>query len=95
MSYASVADRFEVGFNYFLRPTAPGGEVGTGNLVYFQPYSSPDVYAGAYLEGSLSEGNLQRYLPRRRRVASKGLIVLPVSSWGQCALVLGRLRIPL
>src|SRR6185369_10243296 len=44
-SYASAADLFEVGFNHFFRASAPGAEPGDGgDLVYFQPHSSPGVY---------------------------------------------------
>ncbi|WP_025598098.1 alpha-ketoglutarate dehydrogenase [Burkholderia sp. WSM2230] len=77
-SYASAADLFEVGFNHFFRASAPGageqaGE-GTGDLVYFQPHSSPGVYARAYLEGFLSEENLQHY---RREIGGPGLCSYP------------------
>jgi pyruvate dehydrogenase E1 component len=73
-SYASAADLFEVGFNHFFRAAAPGGEAGTGDLVYFQPHSSPGVYARAYLEGFLSDENLQHY---RREIGGPGLCSYP------------------
>ncbi len=63
-SYASAADLFEVGFNHFFRGGAPG------DLVYFQPHSAPGVYARAFLEGRLSEENLERY---RRETQGGGL----------------------
>src|SRR5688572_24816788 len=63
-SYASAADLFEVGFNHFFR----GGP--QGDCVYFQPHSAPGVYARAYLEGRLTEENLDNY---RRETAGKGL----------------------
>jgi pyruvate dehydrogenase E1 component len=63
-SYASAADLFEVGFNHFFR----GG--GHGDLVYFQPHSAPGVYARAFLEGRLSESQLDHY---RRECEGKGL----------------------
>jgi pyruvate dehydrogenase E1 component len=63
-SYASAADLFEVGFNHFFR----GGDA--GDLVYFQPHSAPGVYARAYLEGRLTEANLDSY---RRETAGGGL----------------------
>src|SRR6195256_6372869 len=63
-SYASAADLFEVGFNHFFR-------AGTnGDLVYFQPHSAPGGYARAFLEGRLSEENLDHY---RRETGGKGL----------------------
>jgi pyruvate dehydrogenase E1 component len=60
-SYASAADLFEVGFNHFFR---------ADDLVYFQPHSAPGVYARAYLEGRLTESQLDNY---RRETAGKGL----------------------
>src|SRR3954463_4472040 len=51
-SYASAADLFEVGFNHFFR----GGL--DGDLVYFQPHSAPGIYSRAFLEGRLSESQL-------------------------------------
>ncbi|AIO43274.1 alpha-ketoglutarate dehydrogenase [Burkholderia cenocepacia] len=70
-SYASAADLFEVGFNHFFRAAdAQGG----GDLVYFQPHSAPGVYARAYLEGFLSEQNLEHY---RREIGGPGLCSYP------------------
>jgi len=63
-SYASAADLFEVGFNHFFR----AGD--RGDLVYFQPHSAPGVYARAFLEGRLTEEQLDNY---RRETAGKGL----------------------
>src|SRR3989441_5040151 len=63
-SYASAADLFEVGFNHFFR----GGP--HGDLVYFQPHAAPGVYARAFLEGRLSESQLDNY---RRETQGNGL----------------------
>jgi len=60
-SYASAADLFEVGFNHFFR---------ADDLVYFQPHSAPGVYARAYLEGRLTEEQLNHY---RQETGGKGL----------------------
>lgn len=60
-SYASAADLFEVGFNHFWRST---------DLVYFQPHSAPGVYSRAFLEGRLSDDQLDHY---RRETGGKGL----------------------
>ncbi|TAL52990.1 alpha-ketoglutarate dehydrogenase [Pandoraea sp.] len=74
-SYASAADLFEVGFNHFFRAAAAGvAESAGGDLVYFQPHSSPGVYARAYLEGFLSEEHLQHY---RREISGPGLCSYP------------------
>ncbi len=67
-SYASAADLFEVGFNHFFR----GGS--HGDLVYFQPHSAPGVYARAFLEGRLTEGQLDNY---RRETEGRGLSSYP------------------
>jgi pyruvate dehydrogenase E1 component len=67
-SYASAADLFEVGFNHFFR----GGE--RGDIVYFQPHSAPGVYSRAFLEGRLTEENLDHY---RRETEGKGLSSYP------------------
>ncbi len=63
-SYASAADLFEVGFNHFFRAGA------ASDLVYFQPHSAPGVYSRAYLEGRLTEEQLDNY---RRETGGKGL----------------------
>jgi pyruvate dehydrogenase E1 component len=57
-SYASAADLFEVGFNHFFHAR---NERHRGDLVFFQPHSSPGVYARAFLEGRLSEDDLAHY----------------------------------
>ena len=67
-SYASAADLFEVGFNHFFR----AGQ--NGDLVYFQPHSAPGVYARAFLEGRLSETQLDHY---RRETGGEGLSSYP------------------
>ncbi|WP_133650466.1 alpha-ketoglutarate dehydrogenase [Paraburkholderia flava] len=74
-SYASAADLFETGFNHFFRAAVPGGDGRDGgDLVYFQPHSSPGVYARAYLEGFLDEEQLRHY---RREIAGPGLCSYP------------------
>ena len=72
-SYASAADLFEVGFNHFFRADHPGNATG-GDLVYFQPHSSPGVYARAYLEGFLTEEKLENY---RQEITGPGLSSYP------------------
>jgi pyruvate dehydrogenase E1 component len=61
-SYASAADLFETGYNHFFhaRCDAPGRQH-LGDLVFFQPHSSPGVYARAYLEGRLNVDDLRYY----------------------------------
>lgn len=70
-SYASGADLFEVGFNHFFHgdDAEPTSER-KADLVFFQPHSSPGVYARAFLEGRLSEQQLDHF---RREVGGNGL----------------------
>ena len=56
-SYASAAELFEVGFNHFFR----GKDGGPGDQVFFQGHSSPGVYARAFLEGRLTEEQLDAF----------------------------------
>ena len=70
-SFASAADLFEVGFNHFFRghQADPGAD-----LVYFQPHSAPGVYARAFLEGRLTDAQLDSY---RRETGGQGLSSYP------------------
>ncbi|MDQ6745066.1 MAG: pyruvate dehydrogenase (acetyl-transferring), homodimeric type, partial [Actinomycetota bacterium] len=65
-SYQSLATLYEIGFNHFWR--GPEGE-DQGDLVYFQGHSSPGNYARAYLEGRLTEQQLDGF---RQEVSSDG-----------------------
>ncbi|MBN9644267.1 pyruvate dehydrogenase (acetyl-transferring), homodimeric type [Corynebacterium mendelii] len=57
-SYASGAPLYEVGFNYFFRgKDHPGG----GDQVFFQGHASPGMYARAFLEGRLTEDDLDGF----------------------------------
>jgi pyruvate dehydrogenase E1 component len=70
-TYASVSAMYEVGFNWFFRgPDAPFG----ADMIYFQGHSSPGVYARAFIEGRLSEEQLDRF---RREVDGRGLSSYP------------------
>src|SRR4249919_3581899 len=53
-TYASAASLYEVGFNHFFR----GWDDGPGDLVYFQGHAAPGIYARAFLEGRLTEDQL-------------------------------------
>lgn len=69
-SYASAADLFEVGFNHFFHAReglGPGQH--RGDLVFFQPHSATGVYARAFLEGRLTETDLENF---RREVSASG-----------------------
>ncbi len=70
-SYQSLATLYEVGYNHFWH--APGPDDG-GDLVYFQGHSSPGNYARAFLEGRLSEAQLDGF---RQEVSRDGLASYP------------------
>ncbi|MBE7561192.1 pyruvate dehydrogenase (acetyl-transferring), homodimeric type [bacterium] len=65
-TYASAATLWEVGFNHFFR--ARSGD-DSGDQVYFQGHASPGVYARAFLEGRLTQENLENF---RRELAPGG-----------------------
>jgi pyruvate dehydrogenase E1 component len=57
-SYASSSTMYEVGFNHFFRgPDHPGG----GDQIFFQGHAAPGMYARAFLEGRLSEDQLDGF----------------------------------
>ncbi|HEX3672117.1 MAG TPA: pyruvate dehydrogenase (acetyl-transferring), homodimeric type [Candidatus Cybelea sp.] len=70
-SFASAATLYDVGFNHFFR--APSESFG-GDLVFFQGHSSPGVYARAFLEGRVTEEQLEYF---RQEVDGKGLSSYP------------------
>src|SRR6478609_941638 len=70
-TYQSLATLMEVGFNHFWH--APSDQHG-GDLVYFQGHSSPGNYARSYLEGRLTEDQLDGF---RQEVSRDGLASYP------------------
>src|SRR4051812_17193688 len=70
-SFASAATLYDVGFNHFWH--APSDKHG-GDLVFMQGHSSPGIYARAYLEGRLSEEQMNSF---RQEVGGKGLSSYP------------------
>jgi pyruvate dehydrogenase E1 component len=70
-TFASSATLYDVGFNHFWR--APTHEHG-GDLIYFQGHGVPGVYARAFLEGRLTEEQLDHF---RQEVDGKGLSSYP------------------
>ncbi|WP_427016880.1 pyruvate dehydrogenase (acetyl-transferring), homodimeric type [Pseudarthrobacter sp. P1] len=57
-TYAGAATLYEVGFNHFFRgKDHPGG----GDQVFFQGHASPGMYARAFMEGRLSEEDLDGF----------------------------------
>src|ERR671919_322653 len=62
-TYASAASLYEVGFNHFFR----GSDEGPGDQIFFQGHAAPGIYARAFLEGRLTEENLDHF--RRESLA--------------------------
>ncbi|BCJ60962.1 pyruvate dehydrogenase E1 component [Micromonospora endophytica] len=57
-TFASSASLYEVGFNHFFRgKNHPGG----GDQIFYQGHASPGMYARAFLEGRLSESQLDGF----------------------------------
>jgi pyruvate dehydrogenase E1 component len=57
-TYASSASLYEVGFNHFFRgKNHPGG----GDHIFFQGHGSPGMYARAFMEGRLTEAQLDGF----------------------------------
>ena len=57
-SFQSAATLYDIGFNHFFRgPDHPGG----GDLVFFQGHSAPGIYARAFIEGRISEQQLENF----------------------------------
>jgi pyruvate dehydrogenase E1 component len=71
-TYASAATLYEVGFNHFFRGKDGAG---LGDHVYYQGHAAPGIYARAFLEGRLSEGQLDHF--RREVVPGEGLSSYP------------------
>lgn len=70
-SFASSATLYDVGFNYFFKgPTEEHG----GDLVFFQGHTAPGIYARAFIEGRLTEEQLDNY---RQEVGGNGLSSYP------------------
>ena len=70
-SFASSAALYEVGFDYFFK--GPSHKDG-GDLVFFQGHSSPGMYSRAFIEGRLTEEQLDHF---REEVDGKGLSSYP------------------
>jgi pyruvate dehydrogenase E1 component len=71
-TYASAATLYEVGFNHFFRGSEGGREA---DMVYFQGHAAPGIYARAFLEGRLTERDLQNF--RRELRPGGGLSSYP------------------
>ncbi|MEV6106644.1 pyruvate dehydrogenase (acetyl-transferring), homodimeric type [Streptomyces sp. NPDC051940] len=70
-TFASAAWLYEIGFNHFFH----GKEAdGSGDQLYIQGHASPGIYARAFLDGRLTEENLDNF---RQEAGGKGLPSYP------------------
>jgi pyruvate dehydrogenase E1 component len=70
-TYASAASLYEVGYNHFFRGKGDGG---FGDQIYFQGHAAPGIYARGFLEGRLTEDQLDHF---RRETSGRGLPSYP------------------
>jgi pyruvate dehydrogenase E1 component len=71
-TYASAATLYEVGFNWFFKGRENGGP---GDQIFYQGHAAPGIYARAFLEGRISEEQLDHF--RRETPPQKGLSSYP------------------
>ncbi len=71
-TYASAATIYEIAFNHFFKGK---GEDYEGDQIFFQGHASPGVYARAFLEGRLSNEQLENF--RRELKPGGGLSSYP------------------
>ena len=69
-TFSSAATLYDIGFNYFFK----GYDEGLGDMIYFQGHSSPGIYARSFLEGRLTEADLDNF---RREVDKPGISSYP------------------
>ena len=71
-TYSSAASLYEVGMNHFFRgKDHPGG----GDQIFFQGHAAPGMYARSFLEGRLTEEQLDHF--RRETLGKPGLSSYP------------------
>lgn len=70
-TYASATTLYETGYRHFFRAATPDF---LGDLLYIQGHSAPGIYARAYLEGRISEAQLDGF---RREIGGGGLASYP------------------
>ena len=70
-TFQSAATMYEVGFNHFFKAAT---EKNGGDLVFFQGHAAPGMYSRAFLEGRLTEEQLNNF---RQEVDGKGLSSYP------------------
>jgi len=70
-TFSSAATLYDVGFNHFFRGET---EDHPGDLVLFQGHASPGIYSRSFVEGRLSEAQLDKF---RQEVDGNGLSSYP------------------
>ncbi|AVH54748.1 MULTISPECIES: pyruvate dehydrogenase (acetyl-transferring), homodimeric type [Streptomyces] len=70
-TFASAAWLYETGFNHFFRGKDAGG---SGDQLFIQGHASPGIYARAFLDGRLTEAQLDRF---RQETGGDGLPSYP------------------
>ena len=70
-TYASAASLYEVGFNHFFRGKDDGN---SGDQIYYQGHAAPGMYSHAYLEGRITEAQLDNF---RQETGGNGLSSYP------------------
>ncbi|WP_431782154.1 pyruvate dehydrogenase (acetyl-transferring), homodimeric type [Streptomyces chumphonensis] len=73
-TYASAAWLYETGFQHFFRGKEDPERHGSGDQLYIQGHASPGIYARAFLEGRITEENLDHF---RQEAGGKGLPSYP------------------
>ena len=69
-SFSSAATLYDIGFNYFFK----GNDDKPGDLIFIQGHSAPGIYARSYLEGRITQDQLDNF---RREVGGHGLSSYP------------------
>lgn len=70
-SFASSATLYDVGFNHFFKAST---DKDGGDLVFFQGHIAPGIYARSFLEGRITEEQMDNF---RQEVGGKGLSSYP------------------
>lgn len=70
-TFSSIATLYDVGFNYFFHA---GDDKRDSDLVYIQGHTAPGIYARSFLEGRISEAQMDKF---RNEVDGDGLSSYP------------------
>ncbi|MFC6714102.1 pyruvate dehydrogenase (acetyl-transferring), homodimeric type [Branchiibius cervicis] len=73
-TYASAATLYEVGFNHFFRGK---DHEGGGDQIFFQGHASPGMYARAFLEGRLTQDQLDGFRQEKSHIVDGELKGIP------------------